>query len=256
MILFYIAFALLVLAFVWHFATRKYLNPYKLYYLMGKKGSGKTTLIAKLALKYIKKGYTVYCTVDIPGTFAFNPKQVGKFEFPDIINNIYDYDERKKVVVLVDEVSLIWDNRKWKDMPDYVIQWYRYMRQYRVTCYLFSQSYDVDLKIRRLVDEMYLIKRYFRVLSIARRIDKDLMIHRSTAEAPSTIAEDFVLVPIIYPNSFMCTYMPKFFRWFNSYAPPKLDDIEFEIRPFPDDDKRFRALLPCPADDDDYEDEE
>lgn len=244
MILFYITGIFIVFVLVWHFTTKKYLNPYKLYYLMGKKGSGKTTLLAKLCLRYIKQGYKVYCTADIPGTYILNPKDVGKYLFDPYS------------IVIIDEVSLVWDNRKWKDMPDEVIQWFRYMRQYKITCYMFSQSYDVDLKIRNLVDEMYLIKRYFRILSIARRIDKNLMIHKSTAERPSTIAEDFELVPILYPNAVMVTLMPKYFKWFNSFDPPYLPEKEFVLRDFPDDDKRFRALLPYPIDDEDEEDEE
>ena len=39
--------------------TRKFANPYRLYLLFGKKGSGKFTYWIKLAIKYVKKGYTV-----------------------------------------------------------------------------------------------------------------------------------------------------------------------------------------------------
>ena len=49
-----IAFLIFVLFpfafFVFHFFTRKYLNPYKLIFIFGKKGSGKSTLLAKYAL--------------------------------------------------------------------------------------------------------------------------------------------------------------------------------------------------------------
>ena len=34
----------------------KYRNPYKLYMVFGKKGSGKTTYMTKLAITYQKKG--------------------------------------------------------------------------------------------------------------------------------------------------------------------------------------------------------
>ncbi len=230
MIILYIAFVLVVLALVWHFSTVKYLNPYKLFYLMGKKGSGKTTLIAKLCLQYIKKGYNVYCTIDIPGTYKVDPKDIGKYYIPP------------GSVLMIDEVSLIWDNRKWKNMDDEVIKWFRYMRQYKLICYMFSQSYDVDLKIRNLVDEMYLIRRYFRVLSCARRIDKNLMIHRSTAEAPSTIAEDFELVPLLSPDSVKVTYMPKYFKYFNSFDPPALPVKNYEYRQPLEENKKNRLL--------------
>lgn len=40
-----------------------YRNPYKLYMVFGKKGSGKTTLMTKLAIQYQKKGWNVYWNV-------------------------------------------------------------------------------------------------------------------------------------------------------------------------------------------------
>ena len=47
--------------------------------VIGKKGSGKTTLLTKLAIKAIKQGKTVYSTVEIPGTYLFDPLQVGDY---------------------------------------------------------------------------------------------------------------------------------------------------------------------------------
>lgn len=83
--------------------TRKYLNPYKLNMVIGKKGSGKTTLLTKLAIKALKKGKTVYSTVEIPGTYLFDPLKVGDFTF------------KPNSLVLIDEVGLIWDNRNFKN---------------------------------------------------------------------------------------------------------------------------------------------
>lgn len=42
----------------------KYRNPYKLYMVFGKKGSGKTTMMTKTALKYLKKD-GMYILTDI-----------------------------------------------------------------------------------------------------------------------------------------------------------------------------------------------
>ena len=52
----------------------KYRNPYKLYMVFGKKGSGKTTLMTKLAFQYRKKGWKVYSdreTYRILGNLSF-----------------------------------------------------------------------------------------------------------------------------------------------------------------------------------------
>ena len=50
----------------------KYRNPYKLYMVFGRKGSGKTTLMNKLAQQYLKKGWSVYSNSDIPGCYQFD----------------------------------------------------------------------------------------------------------------------------------------------------------------------------------------
>lgn len=49
------------LVLAWHFSTKKYLNPYKLIVVFGKKGCGKSTLLQKLAVYFRKRGYHVYC---------------------------------------------------------------------------------------------------------------------------------------------------------------------------------------------------
>lgn len=54
---------LLILACVlvgFHLVTRRFLNPYKLIFIFGKKGSGKSTVLSKLAYRYIKQGKEVY----------------------------------------------------------------------------------------------------------------------------------------------------------------------------------------------------
>lgn len=61
----YVLIALLIgLPLVWDLTTRKYLNPYKLYLVFGKKGSGKSTYLVKLARKHLKKGWIVYTNME------------------------------------------------------------------------------------------------------------------------------------------------------------------------------------------------
>lgn len=61
--LFIFSLILFALILTWHFLTRKYLNPYKLYVIFGPKGVGKSTLLQKLAAYYIKRGFNVYCNI-------------------------------------------------------------------------------------------------------------------------------------------------------------------------------------------------
>ena len=74
MIVFLFGFLLLALALVYHYATRKYLNPYKLTFIFAKKGAGKSTLLTKLAIQHINNGWSVYSTERIPGCYLIDYK--------------------------------------------------------------------------------------------------------------------------------------------------------------------------------------
>lgn len=220
MFLLKICFVVVVLALIYHFATKKYLNPYKLYLIFGKKGSGKSTLLTKLALKYLKEGRPVFTTESIPGTYLIDAKtDIGEFEFPD------------RAVVLADEVGSVWDNRRFKSFTDAQRDWFKLQRHRHITVYLFSQTFDVDIKIRNLTDQMYLCKRFFRVFSVARRIDRSIVLNNSTADAPSSIDENLSFVPIWMPGAVKFTFIPAWTKYFDSFHAPKLLDKNFKYIP-------------------------
>lgn len=231
MILIYILIAVLTLIVIWDKLTRKYINPYKLYFFMGKKGSGKSTVLTKIALQELKKGKSVFSTEDVPGTYEFKAEYVGFYELPE------------NSVVLIDEASIAWNNRHWKSLRDEVIEWYRFQRKRKLTVYLFSQTFDVDVKIRDLSDEMFLVTKFARVLSIARRIDKSITIKNGSAEAPSTLAEDYKFVPLFSPNSIKITFIPKYTKYFTSFNPPPLPVKDFILRPPIEDDRLFPIIF-------------
>ena len=162
MLLIALAF-LAVILFVAYDMVR-FRNPYKLYMVFGKKGSGKTTLMTKLALAYQKKGWPVYCDREVPGCYHFRTSDFGKILFPP------------NSLVLVDEVGLVWDNRNSKSFPEHVKVYFKYQRQYRNTVYLFSQSFDVDKKIRDLTDHLYIVSNVFNCFSVARRVTKKITV--------------------------------------------------------------------------------
>ena len=132
----------------------KYRNPYKLYMVFGKKGSGKTTLMTKLSIQYRKKGWQVYSDRELPGCYQFKTEDFGKVSFPP------------NALILVDEVGLVWDNRNFKSFPEHVKVYFKYQRQYRHVVYLFSQSFDVDKKIRDMTDHLYIVQNFCNFLSI------------------------------------------------------------------------------------------
>ena len=168
---------------IFHKLTKKYLNPYKLVFVFGKKGSGKSTLIQKLSNKYYKNGWTVYSTEESlnPEILPLDPKNIYNYEFPE------------HSCIFIDEVSLIWDNRDFKTMDKKVIEWFRYQRHHKCRVFLFSQTFDIDKKLRDLTDEMYLVNKYFRVLVRAKRILRKPIVVHPSPEAPARIDEDLIV---------------------------------------------------------------
>lgn len=174
---------------------------------IGKKGCGKTCTIAKLALKYTKKGYTVYTNVEgISNTLLFNPKDLDAFV------------PSPRTLVLIDEVSLVWSNRDFKNFKAELF--FRYSRQYKCKVILFSQSFDVDLKIRNLVDNMFLMTRVGKGV-VYRPVVKKLGIVQKP-DGTGDLADTYRYGSIF---SWHFTFLPRYYGLFNSYNPPARDLI-------------------------------
>lgn len=204
--LLYIVLGFVALVLLWHFATRKYLNPFKLYFLFGPKGSGKTTLETKLAVKYMKKGWHVYSDLPelfVPGIRFYKSKDLG--EFVPEANSL----------LIIGEAGVKFDKRHFKTFPPELRDFFVFQRKYKVVCYMDSQTFDVDSKIRDRVDGMYLLQNIGRVFSIARRIGKKVTLVQSTAESNSRIAEDLYFMS---PFWWHFTYIPHWVNMFDSGA--------------------------------------
>lgn len=222
-----------VVFFVYHKLTKKYLNPYKLTMVFGKKGCGKSTYLTKLALQHLQRGWTVYSTEPIPGCYLVSVDDIGFCEF------------EPQSVLLVDEVGMIWDNRQFKNFKTEVRDWFKLQRHRKVKVYLFSQTFDIDKKLRDLTDEMFFIEKKFRVFSYGKRILKKTVLHASTPEAPARLDEDlkfdlFILFPF---GSRRLTFIPRYAKYFDSFVCDPLDEKEFPLIP-PIPKRRPRLRLP------------
>lgn len=200
--------------FTIYFAN-KMRNPYRLIMIFGKKGSGKTTLLTKLSIKYNKLGWKVFSNVEIFGTYKLDPNDIGFKDFPP------------NSVLLLDEVSLIWDNRNFKTFKPEVGRYFRLQRHYKNRVYLFSQSFDIDKKIRDLTDEMYLLTNLFGYLSVARKISKTPTLHQPDPESENKnegfITEDY---RFDFPTSWIFTFIPRYLKFFNSYEIEKGESVK------------------------------
>lgn len=230
----FIILCLFVFIIIFDKATSAYKNEYPLILCFGKKGCGKSTYLTKLALQYIKKGYTVYSTEKIAGTIFFNPKLIGQFNFPP------------ESLVLIDEASTVFNNRDWKNFGLDKIAWFKLQRHNRVTIFMFSQVYnDIDLTLRNLVDELWLCKKYFRVFAVRRRIIKRITVGSAGStdqqgNQTSGIVEDYKFDSILY-GSFKFTFIPRYVGFFDSFTLPDKQDFSGKPIPFTDEQKNLMS---------------
>lgn len=174
---------------------------------IGKKGCGKTCTLAKFALKYNKKGFKVYTNVQgISNTYYFDPKQLDTLT-PD-----------PNSIILIDEVGLVWDNRSFANFK--ANEWFKYSRQYKCKVILFSQAFDIDLKIRNLVDNMYLMTRIGKGV-IYRPVIKKLGIVQKP-DGTGDLADCYRYGSIL---SWKFTFLPRYYGLFSTYNPPARDQI-------------------------------
>lgn len=199
--------------------SREFSNPFKLIMIIGKKGAGKSTSICALSNKYISKGWTVYSTEDTPGTFKVYPDQIGYTEF------------EPHSVLFIDEIGLIWHSREFKSFAKEVREWFKLQRHRKLKVYCFSQAFDIDKGLRDLCDEIWLIKCYFNIFSVRKKIIKNLDVadrkDQSSDAANGGFIDELKIVPWIVPGARKFVYIPKYAGYFNSYEARKLNIVNY-----------------------------
>lgn len=199
-------------------ASRKCDNHCKLIFNMGKKRCGKTSDICRQAMKLRDKGVTVYTTEYIEDTYHIEPEEIGFYEYEP-----YSH-------VFIDEVGLIWHARNFKNFDSKVREWFKLQGHRHLTVHMYSQSFDIDKGLRDLCDEIYLMKR-FGPFSIKKKIRKEIGIVEATAEAESRFVDNLKVVPFIIPGSRVWIYLPKYHKYFDSFAAPALKMREYKPLP-------------------------
>lgn len=207
-------FIIFIILFIYFYiVSLDYKNNYKLIMLFGKKGSGKSTYLTRLAIKYNKLGYHVYSNSEIFNTYKLNSDWIGFYDFP------------KNSVLLVDEVGMIWDNRNFKSFKTEVRDFFKLQRHKNVIVYLASQSFDIDKKLRDLTDEMYLLTNYMGIFSVAKKINKRIAIHNASEnnDGESFLTETY---SFDLPFFWKITYIPRYVKYFNSFESTPLPPIK------------------------------
>lgn len=210
-------FIFLFIFFVFSFRYRAFRNPYRLYMIFGKKGSGKSSLLAKKALFYLKKGWIVYTNMEdltVDGVRHINASDIGAFV------------PVPHSVVLLDEVGMLYDNRDYKSFKPCVRDFFKLQRHYQTIVYLASQSFDIDKKLRDLTDEMYLTTCLFGWLGLVRPIRKKITLVEASSQGESRIVDNLKFRSIF---SWKLTFLPRYSKYFQSFVLPPHEYLNYSL---------------------------
>lgn len=212
--------AIFIPVFAFCLYSAKFRNPYKLTFIFGKKGSGKSTYMVKQMLKYQKKGWTIYtdmADVIIPNVRIINSAQLAKFV------------PTENSAMFLGEVGITYDNRNHEHFPSGVRDLLKFERKYKFVCFMDSQSYDVDKKIRDVVDGMILQTNIGNVIGVSRPILKQVSLTEPSADHESRICEKLKFAPIW---RWKFTWMPRYHKYFDSFSAPARPELPFtEVSP-------------------------
>lgn len=202
----------IIVVFIYNALTRRFVSPYTLDIYFGRKGCGKSSTLQKLAQKYYKKGWKVYCDKDNtmqPFVEQINCKLLYRYKFPP------------NSVVLIDEINLLWDNRDFKSFPKELQKMLRLQRHRKIKLIMFSQTYDCDLKIRNLADHLYLCNKLLRVFTVCTPyVKRPVILTSEQTRSEARMSDDFIKLPFWYGS---ITYIPKYINKYDSFKDDESD---------------------------------
>lgn len=211
-----IALAIFLISKLYDKLTEKYKNKCLIRYFIGLPGKGKTTLATKICIKEgLRKNRKVYSNFEVFGAYKLDMKDFGRYDLRDCI-------------LLLDEIGLEFNNRDFKTFSKDTLRFFKLHRHFNTDIYCFSQALDSDISIFRLVDELYIIEKVGRVFSIAKKIDRYLVLHNSKDEKTNNGSENFITEDFKYsfPTNWIITFIPRWVKFFNSFETPKLPKKE------------------------------
>lgn len=223
----FLIFAFITLFILFFVYVIIYRNKFQLIFIFGKKGSGKSSLLVKMMYKYGKKGFTIYTNMGdciYPGARIIKIEEIGQF-----IPLPYS-------ILCLDEVGIDYDARKFKQFKDDTRDFYKYQRHHKILCFMASQTWDVDKKVRDLVDKFYLCLGAGPI-SIARKIVRKVVLTESTGDQESRISDN---LKFTFPTSWIYTWLPNWQKFFNSFVAPEKPFIRYRINDSPYGIIRYR----------------
>lgn len=206
----------------------------------GLPGCGKTTMLAKLALKAVNGGRydNVYSNVqlNIPGVTLIDNVCIGQYELRDCL-------------LLIDEATLFADSRDHKNFSKGRLSYFLEHRHRNADIILFTQQWDgVDRKIRIITDRVYYIKKGLLLgkwISSCYRIPYDIIIpdpkKNGGGEKLGEIVQGYCKPPFLTRVFARRVFRPRFYKYFDSWELEELPPLPSSYKTIPHE-KTFRRL--------------
>lgn len=160
----FLGYLLIIYFFALFLELCLYKKNYRCWQFIGVPGSGKSTIAAYLVKKCNKwnnirkfickkifrskkfKDRTAMSNVPIKNSYELVRSDIGNYL-------IHDSD------LIIDEAGLEFGNRDFKSFTKNEMKFFKKHRHYRCNIYMFSQGFDVDLKLRDLCTRLYLVEK-------------------------------------------------------------------------------------------------
>ena len=221
----------------------------------GVPGAGKTTLLTKFAyraiknqslppwlcrLKKVKQYSHIYTNFYCEGAEIIDFKDLGKYKFYDSL-------------ILLDESAMDADNRKFKEFPNSIRDFFILHRHLGNDIVYATQSYEaVDLKIRFFTQELWYMSKsvvpILREFTFAKRIYRNININEHTSEL--TLGYRFCnLIETFFVRNIQIVFRRKYYSKFDSFDEgqlanrPQFHSVKWKnpdvlpVQVLPDDDK-------------------
>ena len=183
----------------------------------GVPGCGKTTILAKLAqkeLRRIRRGRSSYDHV----LTNFYCKGCEKIQLSD-----YKKFKTTRCLILLDELTLDADSRSFKSFPAEIKEFIVLHRHLCCDIVYFVQDYSrVDKTIRELTNDLWYVRKsvvpFFNRFSVARRIFRNITINDFTSDLVLGYRFSKFLERLFVPKGCMkITYRPRWYKFFDSF---------------------------------------
>lgn len=185
----------------------------KLIFKFGKMGVGKTSDIVISGQKDLKNGWKhIYSSVEIPNFHYFDPKRIA-------VDNKYSFAPYSSVYI--DEASLIFHARDFKNFPKELRTWLAMIRQQHIKVTIYSQSPNIDKAIRDLCHEYHILKRIGPFL-LDQLISKKIDIGEDS-DGNGNLVDAYYKVPFV--GGLEIHYLPRVVGIFQSFDPPQYNVI-------------------------------